>query len=233
MSYFKYFLFLSFIVSNVNCVNAVSVTIEKSQQNNAEVCGERSCEFIFKDMRKFAKYGNPEGQAILSLLYADGIGTEIDQDLSLKYIKRAANSGLSFAEYNLGMLYRKSQIVGKYGKDADYWLMRAAKNNYKPAIDLLLSKSKISSEDVNNDKKTVLAPMFDKDTEVIVVNADKYSLTDFYENLKNQGYGNINQTGSRIKGRGCGNSAIPCTTWDIQSPSGQVQFVLLTLKLSR
>ena len=221
-----------FTAFNVNSAIVETVPPTESQQFQNEICGEKSCKFLFKKMKKFASYGNPQAQATLSLMYARGIGTEVDQERSLKYIKRAARNGLSFAEYRLGMLYRKNQMVGKYGENADYWLKRAAKKGYKPAIELLASENKITSDEVTNYVKAVKAPVNKKDTEVIVVNADKYSLSDFYEHLNDQGYGNTNQTGSRIKGGGCGNSASPCATWDINTAEGRIQYIIMLFKIN-
>jgi TPR repeat protein len=227
MSYLKFFLILIIIVGTN------SAFAEKSSKQNAEICGEKTCEFLLKEMKKFAKNGSPVAQATVAVMYADGIGTKMDQELSFKYIKKAANNGLSFAEYTLGMLYRKDQIVGKYGKDADYWLRRAAKGNYQPAIDLLVSENKLLLEETNGYQQAVYTPRYEEGVEVIEVNADKYSLTDFYDLLKNEGYGNPSQTGSRIKGRGCGNNSTACNFIDINSQEGALRFLLFTLKINR
>ena len=229
----KCFILLIFIIFNINNVVADTVFTETSQQKNIEICGEKSCEFIFKEMKKFAKNGSALAQATLSIMYADGIGTKTDQDLSFKYIRKAANNGIAFAEYMLAMVYRKSRLVDKYGKDADYWLDRAAKGGYKPAIDLLFSEGEITPEEVNNYPDAVRAPLTDEDMEVIVITADKYTLTDFYDLLKSQGHGKVRQTGSRIKGRGCGNNASPCASWNINSDAGAIGFMLFTLKANR
>lgn len=220
MNHIKYFLFLIFIVLNINNVFADSARTPRSQQQKAEICGQRTCEFIFKEMRKFAKNGSPAAQTALSIMYSDGIGTEIDKNRSLKYIKKAANNGVSFAEYSLGMLYREGKQVGKFGKDAGYWLKRAAKANFKPAVKLLASERKILAGEVGNDLPIVHVPPVDENLEIIVITADKYTLTDFYDLVKSQGYGNPNQTGSRIKGQGCGSSTSPCSSWNTQSAEG-------------
>lgn len=233
MSLSKSLVFLCFIFASANSVLADSVSAEKLTQHYAEICGEKSCKFIVKEMHDFAKYGDPEAQAILSLLYANGIGTEVDKKRSLKYLKKAANNGFAFAEYTLGMLYRKEQIVGKFGKDADYWIKRAAKGNYQPAVKLLASEEKIAKGEVDNTPQEIVVPTFDENTEVIVVNAEKFSLTDIYLRMKAKGYGRLNQTGSRIKGGGCGNGPSACGIWDIHTPAGQAQWVLFTLKINR
>lgn len=233
MSVSKCRVFVSIILVSINTVYADSVSAEKLTQQYAEICGEKSCEFIVKEMREFAKYGDPEAQAILSLLYANGIGTEVDKERSVKYIKKAANNGFAFAEYTLGMLYREEQIVGKFGKDANYWIKRAAKGNYQPALDLLASEEKIARGEIDNTPQEIVVPTFDANTEVIVVNADKLSLTDIYLRMKAKGYGRLNQTGSRIKGGGCGNGPSACGIWDIHTPEGQAQWILFTLKINR
>jgi hypothetical protein len=222
MRYVKFFIVLIFIIGNTDTAFA-----KKSQQQNSEFCGEKSCEFLFKKMKKFARNGSPIAQATLSMMYAEGIGTEMDQELSFKYIKRAANNGLPIAEYTLGILYRKGQRAGKYDKDADYWLRRAAKANYKPAVDLLINENKLVLETTNNYQAAVYTPEPEEGIEIIEVNADKFSLTDFYDLLKSEGYGSPSQTGSRIKGRGCGNNMSPCRSLNTNSSKGQLQLFML------
>jgi hypothetical protein len=233
MNYIK--CLLIFIVFSMNNVFADTASTETSNLNHTEICGDKSCEFLFKEMRKFAKNGSPLAQATLSVMYADGIGTYKDQDLSFKYIRKAANNGLPFAEYTLGMVYRESRLVDKFGKDADYWLMRAAEGGYKPAIDLLLSDNAITLEEVKIYQEpirtSVSAPVTDEEMEVIVITADKYTLTDFHDLLKSRGHGKVNQTGSRIKGRGCSHNS--CTIVDINSDMGALQYILSGLKTSR
>jgi hypothetical protein len=225
MNKFRFLTILIFIIASVNTAFA-----EIPSQQRSEFCGEKDCEFLFKEIKRFARNGSPLAQATLSVMYANGIGTEIDQELSLKYIKRAANNGLPFAEYSLGMLYRKNQLVGKYGKDADYWLKKAARNKFKPAVELLINENKIIVnkekmiiEDNKNYAEAVNTPEVDEDVEVIVVMSDKHTFTDFYDILKSEGYGNPSQTGSRIKGRGCGSSMSPCRSLDVHSAMGQIQ----------
>jgi hypothetical protein len=222
MRYVKFLIVLIFIIGNTNTAFA-----EKYQQKNSEFCGEKSCEFLFKEMKKFARNGSPLAQASLSVMYAKGIGTEVDQDLSFKYIKRAANNGLPFAEYSLAMLYRKGQLTGKYGKDADYWLRKAAKNNFKAAIDLLKSENKIIVKENNKSKEAFYTPEYDEKVEVIVVISDIYSFTDFYDLIKSEGYGKPSQTGTRIKGRGCGNGMSPCRSLNTNTSKGQLQLFML------
>lgn len=227
MRYVKFLIVLIFIIGNTNTAFA-----EKYQQKNSEFCGEKSCEFLFKEMKKFARNGSPIAQATLSMMYAEGIGTEMDKGLSFKYIKRAANNGLPIAEYTLGMLYRKGQVVGKYGKDADYWLRRSAKGNFKPAVDLLINENKLVVAATNNYQAAVYTANPEEDIEIIEVNADKFSLTDFYDLLKSEGYNSPSQTGSRIKGRGCGDGGAACNFVDINSKEGALRFLLFTFKVN-
>lgn len=232
MFYVKSILVTVFFALNMGSVFAAAIAGNDKllQQNNDIICGEKSCDFLFKEMRKFAGNGSSEAQAVLSLLYADGIGTQVDNELSVKYIKRAANNGLAFAEFQLGMLLREGITTDKFGRDAEFWLSRAAKANYPPAL-AIMAKNPQSETDVN--LQAYYTPTADESLEVIKVSPHQYSLTDIYDRLKNQGYNNGNQTGSRIKGQGCGNSASPCGVWDIHSPGGQIEWVLFTLKISR
>lgn len=209
-----------------------SVFADDIQNRIAEACGEKSCEYIYKEMRKFAKNGSPHAQATLALLYKGGFGTDMDKDLSVKYIKRAAKNGLAFAEYKLGILYREGQLVEQDNEQADYWIRRSAKAGYNLAIDLLVSENKISKEEVKSYREEAREVVIEEGEEVLTITADKYTLTDLHDLLKARGYGNSTQTGSRIKGLGCSNSASPCATWNVNSAVGRSEFNSMISRLN-
>ena len=114
------FLLLSF---NLNFTHANEIPDEI-----AAVCGLKTCDLVFSKMKKFAKNGSPHAQAVLSLLYRGGYGTEVNHDLSVTYIKRAAKAGLGYAQYNLGVLFKTGYLVDKDEEEGDYWIKRSAKN---------------------------------------------------------------------------------------------------------
>ena len=218
--------------SLLNTVSAESLSSVAIQAKMAEACGEKPCDYIFKQMKKYAKNGSPHAQATLSLLYLGGFGTEMNTDLSVKYMKRAAKNGLAYAAYKLGMLYREGQLLEKDDEQADHWLHRAAKSGYKKAIDLLISEKKINKDTIKDYQQTVVAPVINEGEEVLQITAEKFTLTKLHDLLKSRGFGNSRQTGSRIKGVGCHNSGSPCTSWNINSAVGRTEFNSMISKIN-
>jgi hypothetical protein len=47
MNITQFFIFLTFIIFNINSVIADTASSKKLQQKHTEICGERTCEFIF------------------------------------------------------------------------------------------------------------------------------------------------------------------------------------------
>lgn len=232
MAKFIYLCAVIFLISTSNNLKANNSSDLEFQRQVNEACGEKSCEFIFKKMKKFAKNGSPRAQATLALLYAAGVGTEMDPERSVKYMKRAARNGLDYAEFKLGMMYRNGQFVEKDKKEAEYWLFRAANDGYEPAIEILIDDGTISTDKAADFEAKVRRAMPEDGVEVIVVRAEKYSLSTLYELLRDLGYSNGQKTGSRISGRGCGNSASPCATWNINTAAGRSEFNTMISKLN-
>jgi len=219
MTSVKNHLLIIILICSVNIAFANSLPEEL-----ANVCGERSCDIIFKKINKFAKNGSPHAQAVLALFYRGGYGTEIDNERSLKYMKRAAKNNLPFAQYELGMLYRLGHTVKKDEAASELWLKRSAKAGYDPAIQLLLSENKLSKEEQMAFEKKRPPPAVDEDMEVIVVTREQYTLSDLVDFLNSLGFGRNKNTGSRIRGQGCSSSSSSCVTWVVNSPLGRAQF---------
>lgn len=200
----------------------LNVNITSANATPKEVtaaCGENSCELIFKKIKKFAKNGSPHAQAVLALFYRGGYGTEIDNELSLKYMKRAAKNKLSFAQYDLGILYRLGHTVNKDEVESESWLKQSANAGYKKAIKLLVSENKLSKEE--ND---ILWPDDDEAMERITITREKYTLSDLVDYLSALGYGRKSNTGSRIRGKGCGSGGASCVTLKMNTPIGKTHF---------
>jgi TPR repeat protein len=155
----------------------------------------------------------------LALFYRGGYGTEIDNEQSLKYMKRAAKSNVSFAQYDLGIMYRLGHTVEKDDVESESWLMRSANAGYKPAIKLLTSENKISKKE--NER---LWPANEDGVERITITREKYKLSDLVDYLSMLGYGRKSNTGSRIRGKGCGSSGTNCATMQYNTPIGMTHF---------
>ena len=225
-SFKKCLLFLSFIAcSNVIYAEDLSDEIQAA-------CGVRSCEIVFLKMKKFAKNGSPHAQAVLSLLYRGGFGTKVDKDLSVTYMKRAANGGLAYAQYNLAMLYRKGYLIEKNQQESERWLRRSAKAGYNKAVELLIKENKISQAEKIVYEQKSRKPIIEEGEEVLTISRERYTLSDLVDYLSSIGYGSGKQTGSRIKGRGCGNTPSVCVSWKVNSPTGRSEFITLMSKMN-
>lgn len=217
MNSVKNYLLLVILIFNVNLVFATS-----SPKDITAECGETSCELLFKKIKKFAKNGSSHAQAALALFYRSGFGTEVDNELSLKYMKRAAKNDLPFAQYDLGILYNLGIIVKEDQIESESWLKKSAKAGYKPAITLLRSKGKLSEEE-----NKVLWPDDDENMERITITREKLTLTNLVDYLSSMGYGRKNNTGSRIRGKGCGSSGTNCVKLIMNTPIGNTHFANL------
>ncbi|MBL4630912.1 MAG: sel1 repeat family protein [Paraglaciecola sp.] len=211
---FKKIILFVFLTLNLNVAFATL-----TPQEIAAACGESSCEILFKKMQKFAKNGSPHAQVVLALFYRGGYGTEIDNEQSLKYMKRAAKNRLSFAQYDLGILYKLGHTVKKDDVKSESWLMRSANLGYKPAIKLLTSENKISKKE-----NEILWPANEEGVERITITREKHTLSDLVDYLSTMGYGRKSNTGSRIRGKGCGSSGTSCATMKYNTPIGSTHF---------
>jgi len=227
MNWLKKYLVLTIFVLNINVVTANSSPAELS-----EICGAQSCEIVFKKMKRFARNGSAHALAVMSLIYRGGHGTEVNEELSVKYMKRAARKGLAFAQYDVALAYSKGYFVEKDLDEANMWLKKAAIGGYEPAIELLISENKISAEERMEYEKHKKELVLEKGEELLVITADKYTLTDLAELLKMHGYGSNKQTGSRIRGKGCGNNASSCAVWRVNTPVGNTEFITLISKMN-
>jgi TPR repeat protein len=215
----KHYLLFFIVVLNINTAYA-----DTESKALAELCGDSPCEVIFKKIKKFAKNGSPHAQAVLALLYRNGQGTEVNDELSLKYMKRAARNKIPSAMYDLGLMYRSGKTVKQDQEEGDAWLKRAAKADYGPAIELLLTEKKVPQAEYPDYRGDADKPSITQGIEEIEITRDPYTLSDLVAYLEGLGFSRKSNTGSRIRGQGCGTSDTSCAIWKVNSPLGQVQF---------
>jgi len=75
-----------------------------------------------------AEDGNPEAQAWLGSLYANGEGVDTDDKNALSWYEKAAEQGNSMAQANVGAMYYMGQGTSKNVDKAIKWLSAAAEN---------------------------------------------------------------------------------------------------------
>jgi len=179
----------------------------------AAICGANGCDRVFKDMRRLAKNGSPQAQAIVALLAREGYGTEKDYKLSVRYMKYAARNGLSPAMFDLARIYREGKIIEKDIEESNYWLLRAAKKGHAKALAIAIDFKLLSSEEGSNYGAVV--PKLARGEQVLTIRAGSVTLTELSEHLKRSGFNQSSQTGTRLRGKGCLNSSTTCRSTKI------------------
>ncbi|WP_185964556.1 tetratricopeptide repeat protein [Aliikangiella marina] len=192
------------------------------QATLSELCGKKSCGSVFKKLRKYAGNGSPHAQSVLAMMYLGGIGTDQNVEAGYKFMRKSAKNGLAFAQYHLAVMYREGVVIKKDEEEGLKWLKKAAKSGYQQAINMLNNDGKTID---NRDPKAFTG-------EYMVVTTDTPTLTDFLEYLRALGFGKDGQTGSRIKGQGCANSAFSCLTWNVSTSSGRKNFDNMLIRLN-
>jgi len=216
----------SILVVTMNVAHSVPLPDEI-----VEACGERTCDQIFAKMKRFAKNGSPHAQAVLALMYKGGYSTEVDNGQAVKLMRRAARGGLPFAQHHLAIMYRIGHLVEKDEKESLMWLELAAKNGSKKALDIMYAENRLTPEQKAEYEKNNRKPDLSEGEEVLTVTNDGYTLSDLVDYLTNLGYGNSKQTGSRIKGLGCGKNMSKCVSWQMNTPLGRAEFNNLVTRI--
>lgn len=79
----------------------------------------------FQILKPLAEQGNMEAQRRLGIMYRHGKGVAQNDELALKWYRRAAQQGHVLAQNSLGIMYRFGLGVKKNPKQALYWSERA------------------------------------------------------------------------------------------------------------
>jgi TPR repeat protein len=83
--------------------------------------------------QQLADEGFVEAQFGLGLLYANGFGVPMNDDLALKWYKSAAEQGHAQAQCNLGVMYANGWGVPQSDQDALGWYLLAAEQGLTQA----------------------------------------------------------------------------------------------------
>lgn len=81
----------------------------------------------YAQWRPLAESGDPEAQAALAGLYAQGLGVPLDPSRAVRWFRRAAEQGHTIAQLNLGDYYVRGFGVARDPAQAWFWLSLAAK----------------------------------------------------------------------------------------------------------
>lgn len=107
--------------------------IEKAKKLLNEKAPFNTGETVFNLIYDCAKNGNPVAENMLGLLYLNGVGTSVDNDLAFKYITSSANKENATAQYNLGRLYKYGISCNLSFDEAIKWFTKASLNGNQRA----------------------------------------------------------------------------------------------------
>lgn len=108
-----------------------SANAEKMRECNTDTCKE-----YFKKYRTAAKRGHPLAMATLGQFYFHGYGTEKNEKMALKYLKKGSRGGYPSASFKAGYIYLTSEKFKDIDDSIDY-LEKATKGDYKGSHFLL------------------------------------------------------------------------------------------------
>jgi TPR repeat protein len=81
-----------------------------------------------------AEAGNADAQLGLARAYQDGSGVPQNDELAVKWYRKAAEQGNAIAQNNLGIRYRNGNGVQKSKEEAVNWYRKAARQGYGSAM---------------------------------------------------------------------------------------------------
>ncbi len=87
----------------------------------------------FIKYRNAAQLGNAAAQALVGMMYDEGIGVAQDYKEAVRWYRLAAQQGYADAQYNLGVMYKDGQGVAQDYKEAVRWYRLAAQQGLAEA----------------------------------------------------------------------------------------------------
>jgi len=113
--------------------NSCEENLDKAKELLFENYPFNDGETIFELINSCSNKGNTEAESLLGLLYLNGIGTNVNEDLAFKHISNAANKGFATAQYNLGRMYKYGVGCDLNYETAIEWFEKASKNGNQRA----------------------------------------------------------------------------------------------------
>lgn len=133
LKYFSLFILSStFFVAGYTHTNAT-----KPVSANVERCDSAECKSQFKRIKKFARNGSPDAQAILASMYVNGYGVSYDPKKAFKWLNKAAKVGGSSYRNQLASFYLKGIGTAKDVQKGVELLSKSVANNNDEAAFLL------------------------------------------------------------------------------------------------
>lgn len=85
-------------------------------------------------LRVLAERGDPRAQTNLGYLYATGLGVGRDENLAVRWYRKAAHRGYAAAQYNLAHMYLDGRGCERSEEEAVRWYHQAAGHDFAPAL---------------------------------------------------------------------------------------------------
>ena len=85
---------------------------------------------LFWALIEEARWGEPEAQYAVAMMYASGEGVEMDHKEAAKWFEKAANEGHPHAMYKIAERYEKGNGVARDPETAIVWYKKAAETGF-------------------------------------------------------------------------------------------------------
>ncbi|PCI61271.1 MAG: hypothetical protein COB35_06730 [Gammaproteobacteria bacterium] len=97
-------------------------------------CDSDYCKETLQQMKKYARWGNPDTGVLLAIAHLKGDGVTYDPEKAAQYLKMAKKHDSLTAMWMLSYLYKNGLGVDKNLNKAEYLLTNAAKSEFPPAM---------------------------------------------------------------------------------------------------
>jgi TPR repeat protein len=95
---------------------------------------DKNYQQAFKLLQPIAEQGDVVAQYNLAMMYAEGDGTEVNNEKAAHWYERAASSGHMRAQNNLGLRYHKGNGVTADEYKSLFWFVEASKQGHLPSV---------------------------------------------------------------------------------------------------
>lgn len=119
--------------------------------NPDHLCKNDNCKALFKKLKKYANWGNPEAQVLVAAAYLTGNGLEKNDQLAVRNLRKAVLSGSNRARWMMSYLYKHGIGIDKDLDKSARLLNTAVKYKYPPAL-FQKATEIVNFETMNNDK---------------------------------------------------------------------------------
>lgn len=135
--------------NNEGCTESMKTLMEEYWNNDVL---STSINLAIKQCNEPAKNGDVESQYDLSLLYLLK-NNEKENELSYLWVLKAAENNHSYAQFRLGNIYEKGEVVNEDITEAIKWYEKSAEQNFKLSIRKLVQIYTNGTERISADNK--------------------------------------------------------------------------------